>query len=812
MMENDDRHSYRSNESVASNNNHGVTNFLRHFAHRTNHKDGLHQQHHQPHQHANMKKSNRILRTLGRNKHHSNTSKSTDGNSILSPISVNEFPRGTGTGTNTNRNKSGLHRNTEESISFDNTVSETTRLGICPTFYDVPETSDEEVYFINNNVVAASGIGNDTPTSTSSSSSSSITNLFSTLPIWEESCTSEELQHQYCRDDNNNSNHYNFSGSPQKSIGSCDSIKSDGSGEDGLDKYISSSPYDIPVNDVRNFNNGNSSTGNCTSSNISSSLISKAKSIVQRARDKDNQRSDSSLISTSSSGSIRSISKSSNKSNSNTDSSPVETVKIFLLLVEPKSKVFELIQLLYPRKNTKVIDLINMIPQNATEHVLATQTYVGITRPKRRAEPIIDLNMLASTNSRDNTTTQPTAMIEAGEIIVVIPALTSPKEIVVLSKQILSSSHIQKLISISKGRSSSSRASKKHEKNGNHNLTSTLPKASSSPNKGSTFHPISSQDKMNNDARSPKIVSFLDENCTEELKRAMEKANVANEEAGCSPCHTPTSFLTECVNTGPDSVMNQKHQATVEFPRDMLDAYLSKDAVLKMCSTPQNHSHHQNTIPNIECTSSSSMVDDNDETTTSIDVDISSCDGSMTSSFQSWTHSLDSRSIPLSSLQTKKVFGNIVDTFENISIPNTNSKKKRLITKKMKRIMLVSLFILSIVRYHFDPNGVKKLQYPKQNVRLTMLFEPMGLNGVIYLFFMFVLLVKLQKYYYYSKNLKASGLSSVQSQCPCLGIMSKISKKINRYCGTSSNTCQINNELQKQPPLVPTSIHAIKFD
>jgi hypothetical protein len=789
-MEYDHRNTNRTNEYVAQNNN-GVTNFLRHFAHRSNNKDGLQQHHHQQlQQQSNMKKSNRILRSLGRNKHISTTN---DVTMMKSSVHVTEFPR-SNTVLGTTRNKAVVYRGTEEVITFDSS-SEVTRLGICPTCYDVPETSDEEVYFINNNVAAASGIIGDTPTSTSSSLSS-IPNLFSTLPIWEESCTQEELQQQY--------REYNYGGSPQKSVGSCDSVKSDSSIEEkeSISNEAVLSTSSIPSN--RNKKAGiryhNNSSSNSVSS-ISSSLISKAKSIVQRARDKDNHHSSSdnnSLISTSSS--LRSLPKTSNKSSNliDTTNSKIDTVKIFLLLVEPKSKVFELIQLLYPRKNTKVIDLIKMIPQNATELVLASQSYVGITRPKRRADPITDLNMLAS-NSMYNTTHQPTASIESGEIIVVIPALSSTKEIVVLSKQILSSSHIQKLISISKGRSSSTsngigtdklkRKVIKKQKNDYSNLPSTISKKSSSPKKVSTFNPMSSQQQSMKDTRSPKVVSFLDENCTEELKRAMENANVANEEAGCSPCHTPTSFLSESVPTGLDTLLNNQHEAAVEFPRDMLDAYLSKDAVLKICSTPNSIHHHlHNTIPNIECTSSSSMVDDNDETTT-IDVEISSCDGSMTSSYNSWAQSVDSTSVP--SLR-KNGFGTTMHDLESRSTTNNQQnrpKKKRLLTKKMKRITLVSLFVVSIVRYHLDPNGIQIHQH--QNVRSTMLFQPLGWIGFIYLLFMFAMLVKVQKYYDPTKAL------SYHVQRRCFPTLRLISKLYNKF------SFRDNSE---QKPLVPTRV------
>ena len=44
--------------------------------------------------------------------------------------------------------------------------------------------------------------------------------------------------------------------------------------------------------------------------------------------------------------------------------------KIFLLLLQPESKIFELIQLIYMPNDTTVGKIIQMIPENATEPAL----------------------------------------------------------------------------------------------------------------------------------------------------------------------------------------------------------------------------------------------------------------------------------------------------------------------------------------------------------------------------------------------------------------------------------------------------------
>ncbi len=751
-----DHHQGHGSTSAAP--NQGVTNFLRHFSHRNQNKDGASSSSSQ------LKKSSRLLRHLGRNSnnhhHHKNHGKYSE-DSIISPVSD---PGSAATTAFRSRSKGKhylTHRADDEQdmITFD---SDATRLGIRPTCYDVVPAGkhanhgvyngnhidiEEEVYFLNNNVAAASSV---TPLS-----SASVPNLFSSFPIWEETRP----------DDLYDSTHGGSSGSPQKSVASCDSIQSDGKMADEEDcHFIMPSSSSSPSKERGPANRNRSNIHCSVSSKLSTNLMQKAKSIVQRSRDKDNHSCDGSQISSSSS--VRSLSKASRKSsNGSITGTHVDTVKIFLLLVEPKSKVFELIQLLYPRYKTKVIDLLKMIPKNATEQALATQSYVGITRPKRRADPITDLLILAS-NSVFNVAGNPTAAIESGEIIVAIPALTSTKDIVVLSKQILASAHIQKLISISKGGPvmDVSGVVKKRKSD------ATRKSGSKKSPTHSIFSPIRQDDTMTNESRSPKIVSFVDQNCTEELKRAVDNANLANEEAGCSPSITPTSFLSESINTT-DPINEAK---TVEFPRDMLDAYMSKDAVLKMCATPDHK------IPNIECMSSSSVVEEEEEDT---DVDVSSCDGSMTSSFHSWALSLDSTSLPSMHRGTLNAGASMSQVH--------GRKKKHFITRKMKRVAMV-FFVASIARYHLDPNGIDSAQ----NLRGLKWFEPMGFMGLFYFGLFIGMLIKLQMYYRYSSP------TGTTTRCPVIRSVSKLYRRFQRGVAAKPDD---------EPSFVPSSIHAIKF-
>lgn len=115
--------------------------------------------------------------------------------------------------------------------------------------------------------------------------------------------------------------------------------------------------------------------------------------------------------------------------------------KIFLLLLQPTSKIFELIQLFYSPYDATVGNLLQMIPKNATEKALGSQTYIGLCRPKTQEE-LLDLQELAS-EVRPGVDS---AKITLGEILVAIPEGFTGPDVAALSKQILANPKIVKLL------------------------------------------------------------------------------------------------------------------------------------------------------------------------------------------------------------------------------------------------------------------------------------------------------------------------------------------------------------------------------
>lgn len=116
-------------------------------------------------------------------------------------------------------------------------------------------------------------------------------------------------------------------------------------------------------------------------------------------------------------------------------------IKIFLLLLQPKAKIFELIQLFFPPSVTNIGDLIHLIPANATEKALGAQKYIGLVRPRRRSKEYTNMSVMASgSGSRES------MGIKQGEILIAIPETFAARYMIGISKQILSNPRIRTLL------------------------------------------------------------------------------------------------------------------------------------------------------------------------------------------------------------------------------------------------------------------------------------------------------------------------------------------------------------------------------
>ena len=125
---------------------------------------------------------------------------------------------------------------------------------------------------------------------------------------------------------------------------------------------------------------------------------------------------------------------------------------IFVLLIQPKNRIFELIRIHYDPSMTTLKQLVEMIPENCTDKELSTQPYLGFCRPNARSssnKALTNLSLTASVMARDGSC----ARIACGEVLAAIPEGFTYKETQVLAKHIMKNPKMQKLLSKKKKRS-----------------------------------------------------------------------------------------------------------------------------------------------------------------------------------------------------------------------------------------------------------------------------------------------------------------------------------------------------------------------
>jgi hypothetical protein len=113
-----------------------------------------------------------------------------------------------------------------------------------------------------------------------------------------------------------------------------------------------------------------------------------------------------------------------------------ELYTIFILVIQPTAKMFELIRTNYHPATATVGDLIQKIPLQVTEEDLRLQNYIGLCRPHGRSSAsrsLTKMGMTASVMARDGTC----ARILCGEVLVAIPLGYTGKETQILAQHIM---------------------------------------------------------------------------------------------------------------------------------------------------------------------------------------------------------------------------------------------------------------------------------------------------------------------------------------------------------------------------------------
>ena len=115
---------------------------------------------------------------------------------------------------------------------------------------------------------------------------------------------------------------------------------------------------------------------------------------------------------------------------------PPSRNRIFLLLLEPNKKVFELIQVEYDAKTATIGYILGLIKLHASEQALVRQKHVGLIRPRDDVE-LTDRTMLATSQGR----------IKHGEVLIPLPEDCRSSKCRRLAKTILKTPSVVKLLS-----------------------------------------------------------------------------------------------------------------------------------------------------------------------------------------------------------------------------------------------------------------------------------------------------------------------------------------------------------------------------
>lgn len=119
---------------------------------------------------------------------------------------------------------------------------------------------------------------------------------------------------------------------------------------------------------------------------------------------------------------------------------------IFVLLIQPSRKIFELVRLNYNPTKTTLRKLLQMVPYNSTEEALSNQVYTGFCRPNASSssnKTLSNLSLTASVMARDGSC----ARIACGEVLAAIPEGYTSKETQILSRHIMKNPKMSKLLS-----------------------------------------------------------------------------------------------------------------------------------------------------------------------------------------------------------------------------------------------------------------------------------------------------------------------------------------------------------------------------
>eukprot|EP00551_Chaetoceros_affinis_P010535 CAMPEP_0203668172 /NCGR_PEP_ID=MMETSP0090-20130426/4866_1 /ASSEMBLY_ACC=CAM_ASM_001088 /TAXON_ID=426623 /ORGANISM="Chaetoceros affinis, Strain CCMP159" /LENGTH=969 /DNA_ID=CAMNT_0050532539 /DNA_START=88 /DNA_END=2993 /DNA_ORIENTATION=+ len=129
-----------------------------------------------------------------------------------------------------------------------------------------------------------------------------------------------------------------------------------------------------------------------------------------------------------------------------TNSKSKHLYTVFILLIQPTQKIFELVRINYDSATATLKDLLKRVTENCSEEDLSNQKYIGFVRPNGSSSSnrnLTNLSLSASLMARDGSC----ARIVCGEVLAAIPEKFTSKETQILARHIMKNPKMVKLLS-----------------------------------------------------------------------------------------------------------------------------------------------------------------------------------------------------------------------------------------------------------------------------------------------------------------------------------------------------------------------------
>lgn len=391
--------------------------------------------------------------------------------------------------------------------------------------------------------------------------------------------------------------------------------------------------------------------------------------------------------------------------------------KIYLLLLHPTSKIFELIQLFFDPSKTTIRDVMSMIPTNATELALGNQKYTGLCRPnstKEDEEEISNLDLLVQ-NEDD---ARKSAKIKRREILVAIPAGYTGKQCVNLSQGILKNPRIRRLLEKNESKRRSSRREHRRRRR-----SSAL----------KSVEVLSRHDEEKPTETEGNLVN------SEAVQEAMEKAEKAAAVANAAVHELPRK-------KGLVMAVGKTYRYVDRHGKGPVNDVSLESALLSLDGSSM--------------AASLTDVSDRSYSLQSFENSIDRTEYSMDKSLSSWSRSLDTSfggsSFVRSAVNVNTSFAANTNQAPLMATPASRRRSKQI---KLVRRVAVGVVVLMYSSYYFDSNGFASRHGRPDRI----LQQPMGLPGLIQVVFFFFTFAKLQ---FLCSIPSIQSVGCLKSRCP----------------------------------------------